>query len=195
MDGLYDATNIQGKQQIYKVPQYTRQFETRTLDKPRLGSSPDEVQSVRYSTATGATNKSVLGTQMAQSNFARTKQGQEVLRRITAPSKFCMDYTKAAREASPDCLSKLGSLHSQQREHARLASGTDRMQYTGVSAFSQGKNSGKNAARETNIESNMEAAHLRFAVGVEKARQWEAAKDHEQEQHRIAGIKRQQQIH
>ena len=128
---------------------------------------------------------------MANPNFARTKHGQAQLRKINDTNKFCVDYTKQARDASPDALSKLSSMHSEMSELGKKASEADRMQYTGVSAFTQGKNSGKFPGREMNIEANMEQAHVRFALGVEKARNWEYEKDYEQEIHRLAGIKRQ----
>lgn len=40
-----------------------------------------------------------IATQMANVNFSRTKQGQEVLRKVTQANKFCMDYPKQAKEA------------------------------------------------------------------------------------------------
>ena len=53
------------------------------------------------------------------------------------------------------------------------------MQYTGVSAFPQGMQHEKTTMREKNVEENMKAAQLRFALGVEKAKRWEAEKDYE----------------
>ena len=80
-----------------------------------------------------------MASQMANVNFSRTKQGQEVLRKVTQASKFCIDYPRQANEASPDALSKLSSIHSKQKEDGKKTSENDMMQYTGVSAFSQAR--------------------------------------------------------
>jgi len=68
------------------------------------------------------------------------------------------------------------------------------MNYTGVSVFSKAKQGDKNYAREKCVEENMKQAHLRFALGLEKAKAYELTKEYEQEQHRIAGVKRQIEI-
>ena len=87
--------------------------------------------------------------------------------------------TKQAQNTSPDALSKLSSIHSRQIEEGKKNSENDMMQYTGVSAFPQGMQTEKITIREKNVEENMKAAQLRFALGVEKARRWEAEKDYE----------------
>ena len=76
------------------------------------------------------------------------------MRRVHEPNKFYIDYTKQANNASPDSLSKLSSIHSKQKERGKEASENDAMQYTGVSAFSQAKNT--NSIREKNIEESMQ---------------------------------------
>ena len=53
------------------------------------------------------------------------------------------------------------------------------MHYTGVSSFPQGIQHEKATLGEKNVEENMKAAQLRFALGVEKAKRWEAERDYE----------------
>ena len=111
---------------------------------------------------------------MVNANYARTKQGQAVLRKENYAKKFCVDMTKQAIDTSPDALSKLSSIHSRQVEEGKKHSENDMMQYTGVSVFPQGMQVEKISMREKNVEENMKSAQLRFALGVEKAKRWEA---------------------
>ena len=66
------------------------------------------------------------------------------------------------------------------------------MTYTGVSAFKMTTaGQERNLARQKRVEENMNIAAQRFALGVERAKAWEIEQDFEQEQHRVAGLKRQ----
>lgn len=56
LDGMFGIDETRENKNIFKVPKYTRQFEHRTIDRPRLGSSPEVesiTSSIKYSTATG----------------------------------------------------------------------------------------------------------------------------------------------
>ena len=124
MGGSFGIDDDQVKQKLFKVPMYAKQFETnRPIHRSKFGKSPDLESiksSIKCSTATYG-GKS-LASEMTNPVFSRTKQGHDVYKKHTNNTKFCVDYTKAARDATPESLSKLSSIHSQQKNAAKKSS-------------------------------------------------------------------------
>jgi len=95
LGGNYELEDLEAKPKLYKVPQFGRQFENRPVHKSNFSKTADleSIQSsIKCSTAT-AGGKSIAS-QMANSNFARTKEGQAAMRKASGGKQFMIDYTR-----------------------------------------------------------------------------------------------------